>query len=187
MSNPPKRRPSYQTPLERRPKYLRALGTITVELGNLEFVLAEVLGALLDIKREYAHAIYFAPKNTIARVDIIQAVLNEMPSSQLRDDVGSMLGSAKNVMQRRHDYIHKLWVLSESNRRVHTSKAPLKAGTAKYVPLRDLLALVTDMRKVVTTAHEMAPSIHESLHLRPEPLTPSSKKERPKKPPSRRP
>jgi len=156
---------------------------ITIELGNLEHHMAEMLGALLDIPSRMSHAIYFTPKNTIARVEVVQAVLNEQPECQMRDDVGSLLGMVKSAMQRRHVYIHKVWGVSEDTGEVSMSSPPVRASVP--VPLTDLTNLIADFRQASTAAIEMTPAIHETLHVKTGALTPSRKKPGPKKSPER--
>jgi hypothetical protein len=54
------RQPPYQTSLERYPEYLRAIGTVTVEMTNLEVMFGDLLGTVLSLSDDTAHAIYFS-------------------------------------------------------------------------------------------------------------------------------
>jgi hypothetical protein len=67
--------PPYQSTMERFPDHVKAIGMITVELANVEVMLAQLLGALLDRNTPIAEAIYFAPRATIARVAIVDDVM----------------------------------------------------------------------------------------------------------------
>jgi hypothetical protein len=48
---------TWTSELEKHPEYLQAIGMISVENGNLEIALADLLGAILLLSRRVAHAI----------------------------------------------------------------------------------------------------------------------------------
>src|SRR5262245_26542167 len=49
----------YRSPLERRPKFVKAIGMISIENSSLEVLLAELLAALLGIHGEFGILVYF--------------------------------------------------------------------------------------------------------------------------------
>lgn len=75
-------RPAYQSMLERHPKHVKAIGMITIDLSNLDIMLAQLLGALLNIPAEVADAIYFSPQAAGPRLSIIDNVVRKLGSLQ---------------------------------------------------------------------------------------------------------
>ena len=61
----------FQSPLEKRPRYARAIGMIAVEITNLEILLGEMLAVLLHIQPDLGRAIYLTPTRCYrTRLDI---------------------------------------------------------------------------------------------------------------------
>ena len=69
--------PKWITVLERQPEYLRAIGTVAVEMVNLELMLSDLLGAILAIPQT-ADAIFCGPQATSPRLIILKGVAKEM-------------------------------------------------------------------------------------------------------------
>jgi hypothetical protein len=74
MTNTPKQLPPYQSPLERHPRYVRAIGMITVEITNLEIFLGEMLSVLLRIPPDIGRTVYLTPRAASARLEILEKV-----------------------------------------------------------------------------------------------------------------
>jgi hypothetical protein len=70
------KRDNYRSPLERRPKFVKAIGMISIENSSLEVLLAELFAALLGIHGEFGILIYFTPKAAIPRLDMIVTSLS---------------------------------------------------------------------------------------------------------------
>jgi hypothetical protein len=47
---------------------------ITVEMANLEMMIGDLLGVLINRRQDIAHAIYFTPKAVLARIEVVEAV-----------------------------------------------------------------------------------------------------------------
>jgi len=78
MPKPPARsKRNYRSPMERYPKYVHALGMISIENSSLESCLGELLGIILGIHPHIGHTLYFTPRAAIARLDLIENVIND--------------------------------------------------------------------------------------------------------------
>ena len=64
-----------QSTLERFPDHVKAIGMISIEIGNLEMVLGDLLAALLMIPSFLGQAVYMTPRAAIARVDVLDNVI----------------------------------------------------------------------------------------------------------------
>ena len=77
MPKPPARsKRNYRSPMERYPKYVHALGMISIENSSLKSCLGELLGIILGIHPHIGHTLYFTPRAAIARLDLIENVIN---------------------------------------------------------------------------------------------------------------
>lgn len=105
----------YRSPLERRPKFVKAIGMISVENSSLEVLFAELLAALLGIHGEFGILIYFTPKAAIPRLDMIDNVAEPSLAGhrELAAKVRSVVKRAKAAIGRRHDVMHALWTVAD--------------------------------------------------------------------------
>lgn len=105
----------YRSPLERRPKFVKAIGMISIENSSLEVLLAELLAALLGIHGEYGILLYFTPKAAIPRLDMIANVVKpSLPSHpELATQVLSVVKRSKAAIGKRHDVMHSLWTVAD--------------------------------------------------------------------------
>lgn len=67
VDSPTTRAPALRPVMERFPEYVQAVGMITIQLGDLETRLGDLLAVLLGIDTDVGHAIYFTPKSGVAR------------------------------------------------------------------------------------------------------------------------
>jgi hypothetical protein len=141
--------PPVRTTLERRPGYLRAIGTISVEIVNLEVMLAELLGVLLGVPEKIADAIYFAPQATGPRLTIVSNVvaqtLRKWPNYLAKAQ--DCLKRARGYQNRRNDILHEMWGLAENRKHIARHGLPVRDGAApKIVTPEELKKLIYDIR-----------------------------------------
>ena len=73
--------------MEDYPDYVCVIGMITIELGNLESSLADLLAEILGVDGEVAHSIYFTPKAVIPRVEVLTNVNTALhPNEELDEE-----------------------------------------------------------------------------------------------------
>jgi hypothetical protein len=68
----------YQSAMERHPEMVKAIGMVSIEIANLDVMMAELLAALLNKPSDVGHVIYHAPRSERVRLDIVEAVVKEM-------------------------------------------------------------------------------------------------------------
>jgi hypothetical protein len=109
-----KRKP-YKSPLEKYPKYVKAIGMISIENASMESLLGELLGALLGIHLHIGHVLFFTPKAAIARLELLSNVvdLSLWDDKPLATRVTGVLKRAKAAIGKRHEIIHTLWAENE--------------------------------------------------------------------------
>ncbi len=88
---------------------------VSIENSSLEVLLAELLAALLGIHGEFGILIYFTPKAAIARIDMIDNVIEPSLGDhpELAAKIRSVVKRAKAVIGKRHDAMHALWTLTD--------------------------------------------------------------------------
>jgi hypothetical protein len=138
--------------LESYPEYVQAVGMITIEVGNLETRLADLLSAVLNVDGEVGHAIYFTPRSGVARVEVLENVhealhpdenLDEEEVKEIRKKLAHIRKRAKTLMDRRNKYAHAHWgVLNET---VYVGEAPIKEDGFQKASLPELKKIVSDM------------------------------------------
>ena len=164
----PKEKPlfGFQSTMESHPDYVFAIGMITIELGNLEMELADLLGAILNCHKDVAHAIYFTPRAVIPRVD----VLVNVSESTLNQDLPvckrlrSVAGRAKAVMGKRNTLLHAVWGTREKEGGVHRCELPMKEGALVPVRIKELYQTVDDIRELIAKINGLQDEV-SALHV----------------------
>jgi len=149
----------YQSPLEKHPKYVRAIGMISIENASLESMLGELLGALLGIHLQIGHTLFFTPRASIARLELLSNVAPESLGRhpRLLIKVRAIIKRSKAAMGKRHDIIHSLWAENEyGNTSVSRISFPDWGGAD--VSLTVLTDLIRDFRVLI---EEVGPLINE--------------------------
>ena len=165
--------PPIQTTLERHPEYLRAIGTVAVEMTNLEVMLADLFCAVLKLDDDTAHAIYFAPQSTGPRLTIIKnaatEALKDWPNYSAK--VMNCIMRAREYANKRNDIIHESWGLSETNRRrVSRRGTPLhKSPPSKLVPISAVRGLIYQIRVLVSNVIYVTDQISGNADYEPSP------------------
>ncbi|MCS3731116.1 hypothetical protein [Bradyrhizobium betae] len=116
---------------------------ISIENSSLEVLFAELLAALLGVHGEFGILIYFTPKAAIARLDMIDNVIEPSLAghSELIAEIRAILKRAKAAIGRRHDAMHTLWAFDDPADGVQQILLPsFKGGEMNLSTLDKLIA-----------------------------------------------
>lgn len=156
-------RPRMISVLENHPEHVRAIGMITIEVGNMELALCQLLGRTLGLGPDIAQAIYFTPRGAIARLDMMINVAKfALANDKLNlRHITNLLLRAKTIVGKRHNIIHDNWVQSPDGTSVMQMTMPWKEGVQnpKPVKLKTLIDLIDDIRRITTEALELVRTI----------------------------
>jgi hypothetical protein len=159
MSGPEPR----QSPLEKHPAHVQALGMIAIELANLEVVFSNMLGAVLRLDLKTAKALYFTPKSSQARmetlVNVIDEVLKDTPFLTICD---SFVKRGLRILNKRNGMLHDVWGVSKDDQNQVVALS-FPGGERKPIQLAILTNMIRDLRIL---ADEVM-SIFTPLTLRP--------------------
>lgn len=140
MAVPPKRLP-FQSTLEKHPEHVKAIGMISIESGNLDIMIADLLSVVLGIREPIGHAIYLTPRSATAQIEIFENVAKYAFPVQKTDDswdeeprklmeivnkrnsndqhrVEALLKRARAIANKRHQNIHEAWGLNVDTKQV---------------------------------------------------------------------
>ena len=153
---------NYVSVMRRRPRYLSALGLIIVETTGMEFLLGELLGAVMRTDPEIGVAIYHAPKANRARLDILANALEAafVDGHPGKKALEKIIGKARGCIDRRNAYVHGLWGLSSNRRKIFVRMPPAQS---KEVRLQELKHLARDLQEVSTLAETHKRAIYKQL------------------------
>jgi hypothetical protein len=163
MTDNPVKLPPYQSPLEKRPRYTRAIGMITVEITNLEIIFGEMLAVLLHLPPDTGRTIYLTPRASSARIEILENVrdLVLVKNGRPYRAVTSLTNRARNIFNRRHAMVHHSWGIRK--KRVHRRKVPWGAGAiGEPIKLSELNNLIRDIRELSTEAMAETYNLYQS-------------------------
>ena len=174
----------YRSPLEKHPKFVHAIGMITIENASLESMLAELLGATLGIHLEIGRALFFTPKAAIARVDLIENVASASLANHpdVLTKVRAITKRSKAVMGKRHKLIHSIWGVDEFETEEVFSISPLGLDGGE-ISLETLNDIVRDFRLLVEEAGPLIDEVQLARGLQWQP--PQDRVPLPKKHPRR--
>ena len=164
----------YQSSLERHPDIVQAIGMVTIEVGNLDVMLGDVLAVLLNKPRRMGQVIYHATRGEMGRIAIIKDVVAYMfedvvPQSAhaglmpLKGKLKGWLKRAEAVVGKRHEMIHSNWGLDSLTLAVTRSKQPVAEAEQKAVKIEDLHKIITDIRILITEIHESIDDVHQAI------------------------
>jgi hypothetical protein len=155
--------------LEDKPEYVRAIGMVSIENGNLETALADLLGAVLAIRGDVARAIFFAPRAAILRIEILEAATetrlrpkgpqdkfheNESRKAEALRKIRSLIGKAKAAVGQRHNVMHDTWGIEIETSEVFRAKVSDHLH-GEPAPLAELHELIKRYRLAIMTAHDL--------------------------------
>jgi hypothetical protein len=152
-----------QSPLEKHPEYVTALGMIAIELANLEFVYSDMLGAILRIGRDTAKALYFTPKSSQARMETLESVIaNVLEGSPLLAPCESFIKRGLRILNKRNAMLHDVWGVSKEDK---TEVVRMTFPSGKRTPVK--LTTLTDMIRDLRVLADEVTAGFEHLLLRP--------------------
>ena len=159
---------AWESELEQFPDHVRAIGMISIENGNLELALADLMATALMLPRSVAHAIYFTPRAATLRIDIFKAAVIEYLKPSRRKDPDSILETQKRqalarvkrlaksslgATQRRHDVIHDAWSAFGESGVARQKIGQTLSQPLEPVSLKILQMLIRDLRNLTEEAH----------------------------------
>ena len=166
--------------LERHPAYPKALGILSAEIGVLEMLLGELLGAILGIETHVGQVIYNSPQSYSGRLDIlgnvISVILNEKAEGTKK--LNGFIKRTRKRIQYRNTAMHSVWGIQESDPNIVSRRdVPLLLGKpAILVPIREIEAEIEKLRILIDEVEFEIPRVivqrkqfFASLHKSPAP------------------
>jgi hypothetical protein len=145
--------PTYRSPLEKHSKHVRAIGMITVENSSLESLLADILALVIDRRSEFAFALYFSPKASSARLDLIS---NTLPiaypnkNNQIRQRIEKIVNRSRKVMNKRNDIIHSIWTSDDGPTGVPiVAKISMPDWGGGSIDIQELYDIIKTYRSII--------------------------------------
>jgi len=88
---------------------------ITIENSSLEVLHVDLLAALLGIHGEFGILIYFTPKASIPRLDMIANVIDPSIGGhpELAAKIRAIVKRSKAAIGKRHEVMHAVWTLGD--------------------------------------------------------------------------
>jgi hypothetical protein len=148
-----------QSPLERFPEYVKAIGTTTIELCNLEAALCHLFGAIVRFDEPLAGSIFFSPKTTAGRLDMVlnltaQAVKQKALSQDDAKIIKALVARADKLLRKRNDVVHEMWGVSRDFTKV--MRIPPPYGEPRPVTLESLTRNIADLRILCTELDKLS-------------------------------
>ncbi len=157
--------PPYQSPLEGYPDHVAAIGMISVEMANLDFMLGGLLGALLHIDMEIARTIYLTPRVAIGRIEILEHVIKASVQSntEMFKEVDGIRKRARSLIDKRHRMIHDYWCVDVETGAPSLLTLPKRSEEGgRPVPLPELKSMIRDIRRLATDAIDLMRAFYKS-------------------------
>jgi hypothetical protein len=167
MADPQIEWPDLSSHLVHFPDYVHAIGMMVVEMTSLEVMLGDLLAALSGLLDGQAHQIYFSPKTTMARLDMLTNLVEcdafgKFP--EITKGTYAITKRAKALMDKRHGVIHAHWYVSYDDQMVGRIRPPFHGETGgEDVKLEDLTRLVNDTRQLTRDARYFSDQVEETL------------------------
>lgn len=143
---------------------------ISIENANLELALGELLARVLHIRTEIGESVYLTPRSAFARLEIFEAAAkaglrpkregdrfyeNEEAKAAALARVLSIVGRAKNVVDRRHKVIHDAWGIMDETGEVFRAPLPPRENET-HEPISTLRSLIRDLRQLISDTKELS-------------------------------
>lgn len=104
-------RPAVST-YQKYPEHLKAIGLITMNMGQIDIRLAEVTAALLRVSNNLGFATYFSARSATGRIEMVTNIaatsLSQYPD--LASDAKGVLKRVLTLFGKRHQLIHSVWL-----------------------------------------------------------------------------
>ena len=151
--------PMVHSPLEYYPEHVRLVGMISIEMANMDYTLASLLGSLLHIDEEIGRTLYLTPRVAIGKLEMLgNTITASVRAGSERDkQLRDLLAKARSIIQKRHEMIHDFWGVDEETG--HPSRISLPTRPTKpkrLAPINELEDMVTQIRTIMTTADFLA-------------------------------
>jgi hypothetical protein len=165
--------PDYVSAMERHPEVVKAIGMVSIEIANLDVMMAELLAALLNKPSDIGHVIYHAPRSERVRLDIVDAVVKEMFQDtelqephikELGKNVRSWIKRARGLVDKRHEIMHSNWGMDPETLGVTRSRQPMRPGQLIPVRLEELQRIIADTRALITEVHRATADVHKMIY-----------------------
>lgn len=134
--------------MEKHPKHAHAIGMLSIEIAEMEFHLARLLGRLISSTPEVAEAIYFTYKAAMPRIDLLENVAPVVLANNpvKRKAICKATTKARALMGQRHNLIHNRFEVDGPS--VVTIR--YENGKPKRVPveLKQLTNLIREIRRL---------------------------------------
>ena len=143
----------FQSPLEQRPEYTSAIGLISIEVGVLEMMLGEMLGAILGISADVSQIIYMTPQSYTGRLEILQNVIDAVmkPDSPGTKKLLGFIKRTRARIQYRNDAVHCVWGVLKSDQKIVTRRPVpfIDKNRPVPVPITELQAQLHKLRELI--------------------------------------
>jgi hypothetical protein len=165
----PRMTTKYWTVLEQQPAYLTAIGTLAVEIVNIEVLLSELLAAILKIAIDTADAIYFAPQSTGPRLSMIDAAIKtSLVGSPHLKEATACVEKVRHYANKRNDIIHHAWGLHDDSGRISSRRLPFTdRNPARSIPVTDIQEQIYNVRLVAERVLNLIDQLNEGVELPP--------------------
>lgn len=150
MSNQPRIGP-YASPLEEHQEYVQAVGMLTIEIACLERMLANLLGAVLNVDMAIAEAIYLTPKSNMVRIEILANVagakLRFRPA--VLATVNSIIKRSRGVIEKRHNIVHSEYRVHPETGEIMICSLGGKGRKLEPFPVQRINSAINDTRSLI--------------------------------------
>lgn len=156
-------KPTKVSALERHPAYPKALGILSAEIGVLEMLLGELLGAILGIETHLGQVIYNSPQSYTGRLDIPANVISVTLKPTIPGTVrlNGFIKRTRARIQYRNTVMHSLWGIKQSDPSIVTRReVPLLPDRPQIpVPLRELQDEIAKVRTLIDEVEQEIPEV----------------------------
>ena len=169
MAKKPKLDDVYISPLVKHPEHVMAIGMISVELANLDGHFSTLLAMLLNVEPKIGQQLYFAPRAATVRIEMVSQVADGLSrrNPAAAKKVKSLTKRARNIVDKRHKYIHDAWGVTSDGKVVRASLPTWRAKKKHLVPLSELNTVVNDIRMLVKEIRESFIDLHSAFWCEP--------------------
>jgi len=151
-----------KSPLERFPDYVQAIGMITIEMCNLEAALCHLLDAILRTDEGTAGSLFFSPKTTAGRLDMLKNISGRNLQPKDSQRVRGLVKRAEKLLRKRNDVVHEIWGVSRDRTKV--MRIPLPYDEPKTVDLKDLTRDIVDLRILSNDVDTLTKALRSRPH-----------------------
>jgi hypothetical protein len=138
--------------LDRFPEHVQAIGMVSIETANLDFMLGELLGALLHIDASFGALVYLTPQSYSGRLQILEnvAAYSLQPQTDVSKQIETIITKARAYIGKRHELIHESWgTAADDPTKVVRRRLPyIDKHPARAVPITELTDLIANTREL---------------------------------------